>query len=411
MKDSTQRRKDAKTQGTEGSFFLALKCLPLIAVLLFFGCATPQTKVALTGNIMVDGPKMIAEGPPKDKVLWQYRTAVAAMRQGNYSLAKQYLDDALLTLGGIYGNDPDAKKARGYFHAESKKTFIGEPYERSMAYFYRGVIYWMDGEPDNARACFRSAEFEDSDAENKAYAGDWVLFDYLDGLATTVLGGDGSDAFKRAQANCKGVNLPPYDPKANVLFLVEYGPGPTKFATGQYGQELRFRTVPSPVRSAELKVESLKLPIAPTDDVNFQATTRGGRVMDHILGNKAVFKSTTETVGNAALVGGLVTASASNNRTTQQVGLGVALVGLASKLISSAATPEADVRSWDNLPQFLSFAAVSLPVGRHTATVEFLGGDGKPIANLTKTINLNVTTTERDKVVFVSDCSTTPQNL
>ena len=62
-----------------------------------------------------------------------------------------------------------------------KKTFIGEPYERSMAYFYRGVIYWMDGELDNARACFKSAEFEDSDAENEEYTGDWVLPDYLDG--------------------------------------------------------------------------------------------------------------------------------------------------------------------------------------------------------------------------------------
>jgi hypothetical protein len=384
----------------------------LLVVSLYSGCATtPQPHVALTGNILVDGPKMIAEGPPKDKVLWEYRTAAAAMRVGDYPLAKRYLDDALLTLGGIYGNDPDAKKARSYFHAESKKTFIGEPYERSMAYFYRGVIYWMDGELDNARACFKSAEFEDSDAENKTYAGDWVLFDYLDGLATTMLGGDGSDAYKRAQANCKGVKLPPYNPKENVLFLLEYGPGPVKFRTGQYGEELRFRTVPSPVRSAELQIESLKLPIAPTDDVNFQATTRGGRVMDHILGNKAVFKSTTETAGNVALIGGLATAAASDNRTAKNVGLGIALAGLVTKLVSSATTPEADIRSWDNLPQFLSFACVSVPVGRHTATIEFLGGDGKPIANLTKTINLNVTTTDRDKVVFVSDTSTTPQTL
>ena len=115
----------------------------------------------------------------------------------------------------------------------------------------------MDGEPDNARACFRSAEFEDSDAESHQYAGDWVLPEYLDGLATTKLGGDGSDAFKRAQANARGVNLPPYNPKANALFFIEFGPGPTKFATGQYQEELRFYTAPSPVTSAELKVGCL----------------------------------------------------------------------------------------------------------------------------------------------------------
>src|ERR1039457_3750538 len=242
---------------------------------------------------------------------------------GGSDLAKQNLDDALLTLGGIYGKDADAKKARGYFHGEARKTFIGEPYERSMAYIYRGILYWMDGEPDNARACFRSAEFEDSDTQNHEYAGDWVLPEYLDGVATTKLHGDGSDAFKRAQAVAKGVNLPPYRPEANALFFIEFGPGPIKFASGEYGVELRFITTPSPVGSAVLKVDALGIPIAPTDDVGFQATTRGGRVMDHILGNKAVFKTATDVAGNVGLIGGLATAAASRDRTTQEVGLGI----------------------------------------------------------------------------------------
>lgn len=269
--------------------------LLLAVALALAGCATTKPSVPLTGDIMVDAPNEIAHGPPRDRVLWEYRLAAAAMWQGQFNLAKQNLDDALLTLGGIYGKDPNAKKARSYFHAEASKTFIGEPYERSMAYIYRGIIYWMDGELDNARACFRSAEFEDSDAENHQYDGDWVLPEYLDGLATTKLDGDGSDAFKRAQAVARGVKLPPYRPNANALFFIEFGPGPTKYATGRYREELRFRVPPSPVTSAELSVDSLQIPIAPTDDVGFQATTRGGRVMDHILGNKAVFKSATDT--------------------------------------------------------------------------------------------------------------------
>ena len=87
-----------------------------------------------------------------------------------------------------------AKKARGTFHRESEKVFRGEPYERVMAYFYRGMIYWMEGELDNARACYRSGQLEDADTENKQYASDYVLLDYLDGYITTRLGGDGSDA-------------------------------------------------------------------------------------------------------------------------------------------------------------------------------------------------------------------------
>jgi hypothetical protein len=385
----------------------------LLAVCLTLaGCATTKKPtVALTGDLMVDAPNAIANGPPRDRVLWQYRLAAAAMRQGKYDEAKQNLDDALLTLGGIYGKDADAKKARGYFHAEAKKTFIGEPYERSMAYIYRGIIYWMDGEPDNARACFRSAEFEDGDAEQHEYAGDWVMPEYLDGLITAKLGGDGADAFKRAQADAKGVKLPPYNLKANAIFFIEFGPGPTKYATGQYNQELRIRTVPSPVTSAELKVDALQIPIAPTDDVDFQATTRGGRVMDHILGNKAVFKSATDTAGNVALIGGLTTAAVSNNRTAREVGLGIALAGLVSKVVSAATVPAADIRSWENLPRYLSFVNVPLPLGQHVATVQFLDGSGRVVPYLTKTITVNITTTDRDKVVFVSDTSITPQTL
>jgi tetratricopeptide (TPR) repeat protein len=384
-----------------------------ILLLLTVGCAaTRQPQIPLTGDITVDGPKMIAEGPPRDKVLWQYRSAAAAMRRGDFATARMLLDDALLTLGGIYGKDSEARKSRSLFVRESRKTFIGEPYERSMAYFYRGVIYWMDGERDNARACFRSAEFEDSDAQNKAYAGDWVLLDYLDGLATKKLSGDGSDAFKRAKANAKNINLPEYNPAANVLFIVEFGPGPMKYSTGEYRQELRIRERKSPLVAAQLKVGKLTLPIAPTDDVNFQATTRGGRVMDHVLGNKAEFKSATDAAGDVGLIGGAILAAGGqgSKSAADEVGLGLLLAGLVSKALSASATPEADTRAWDNLPQFISYATMSLPAGQHEVVVEFLEPGDKVVASLTKKITVNIADTSRDKVVFVSDSSTTPQS-
>ncbi len=390
----------------------ALKSFPLLALIFFSGCATtPQHHIAMTGDIMVDGPKMIAEGQPRDKVLWQYRTAAAAMRQGRFDVARPLLDDALLTLGGIYGKDADARKARGYFHAEAKKTFIGEPYERAMAYFYRGILYWMDGEPDNARACFRSAEFEDSDAEDKKYAGDWVLPDYLDGLATAKLAGDGSDALKRARANVKNITLPDYNTKANVLVFVEFGPGPLKYGGGQYGEQLKFRTRSSSIVAARIQTGSVNLAIAPTDDVNFQATTRGGRVMDHVLGNKAVFKSGTDAFGDAAILSGAILASGPKRRhdASDEIGAGLMLAGVLSKIFSAATTPEADTRTWDNLPQFISCATLTLPPGQHEMTVEFLEPGDKVVAKLTKQITVNIANTDRDKVVFVSDSSTTPQ--
>jgi hypothetical protein len=366
------------------------------------GCATNRGSSSpprITGDALLDGKSMVNSVPAKDRVLWQCRTAATAMRRGEFEEAKRLLDDALLTIGSLSVDDKSARKARGYFSEESKKTFRGEPYERVMAYYYRGILYWMDGEPDNARACFRNAQIHDADAENKTYAADYVLLDYLDGLATAKLAGDGSDALKRATAVSRFGNPPPYDRDANLLLFVEFGQGPTKYATGEYREQLRFLPGRSAVQSVVIKVENKTIALRPYDDMTYQATTRGGRVMDHILANQAVFKNATDAAGNIGLIGGLAVAS---HRDTREIGLGIAAAGLVSKLVSAATTPAADTRAWDNLPNYLSFAAVSLPHGEHVATVEFLDQSGRPLAKLTKKITINVPE-DRDAVVFISD--------
>jgi hypothetical protein len=374
----------------------------LLALLVLCGCETPNARSTWprTGDPLLDGRTAIAQGPPRDRVVWQYRTAAVALRRGVFAQAKELLDDALLTLGGIPASDKSARQARSLFHGEARKTFRGEPYERVMAYYYRGILYWMDGEPDNARACFRSSQLADSDTEKREYAADYVLLDYLDGLATVKLAGDGSDALARARKSARLAQPPAYDPQANLLVFAEFGSGPTKYATGSYHEQLRFRPGHSRSQAAVLRVGNTVARLEPYDDLSFQATTRGGRVMDHILGNKAVFKATTSTVGDAALIGGLALATHSE---TQEAGLGLAAAGLLSKLISAATTPAADTRCWDNLPQYLSFAALRLPPGRHTATVEFLDDRGSPIASSTKTISFDLSDTQRDAVIFVSD--------
>ena len=329
-------------------------------------------------------------------------------------MSRQYLDDALTRLGGVYGPDKSAQRARSYFHEEHEKNFIGEPYERVMAYYYRGILYWMDGEPDNARACFRSGELEDSSSEGEQYTADYVLLDYLDGLATTKLGDDGSDAFARSQKETHFAKPPPYDLKANVLFFVEFGPAPQKYAAGQYGDELHFIVRQSRAYSAVIRVEDQTVTVGPYDDLGFQATTRGGRVMDHVLAGKAVFKTSTAIAGNIATGVGLETAiigANSRNDVATGVGLGVAAAGLITQAVSASVTPRADTRTWDNLPRYLSFAALPLPPGPHTATVEFLDQAGQSLTNLTKTFTIDVPADNHDKVVFVSDRSTTPQSL
>ncbi|MEQ2009248.1 MAG: hypothetical protein ABMA26_20900 [Limisphaerales bacterium] len=369
-----------------------------LALLFATGCATHSEGSASNAASTTGSAP---QAPRRDQVLWSYRNAALAMRAGRFDQAKTELDDAIARLGGILGPNKDAASARRLFNEEAKKMFIGEPYERVMAYFYRGILYWMDGEPDNARACFRTGQLLDSDAENKAYAGDWALLDYLDGLASVKLAADGSDAFARAQSHTRSTPLPPYAPRANVLFFVEFGNGPLKYATGQFREQLRFREGNSSVKSAAIKVAGQALPAPAYDDLYFQATTRGGRVMDHILAGKAQFKAGSDAVGDVAIISGAVLASHQKQRSNaDEIGAGLLLFGLASKLISGATNPTADTRCWENLPGHLSFAATELPPGQHTATVEFLNAAGTPHRVKTATFTVQP---GRDTVVFLSD--------
>ncbi len=371
------------------------------------------------------GDPRFAGVPERDRVLAEYRLAAGAMRAGDFEEAKKQLDDALLRIGGlISGPDDAAKRSRGLFTAEREKTFIGEPYERVMAFYYRGLLYWRDGQPDNARACFRSAEFIDGDAEDKTYQSDYVLLDYLDGLATTKLAGDGSDARSRAEKVAKHP-LPAYDLESNVLCFVEFGAGPRKVAAGQYGEQLKFQFSASRVRSASLSVAEQNLYFTPWDNLNFQALTRGGRVMDHVLGNKAVFKRNADVAGDLALAGSAIAADnvykekkkvvtdergrkhvvteVEKDQGNENLAIGLGLLGLGSKIFSAATETRADTRTWDNLPQYLSFAALRLPPGEHPALLQFFDADGRAIEDLTRRVAITVTDPAKDTVIFLSE--------
>lgn len=397
------------------------------ALLMFAGCETVPERppIHYTGDPVVDGQAELTAAPVKDRVLWDYRIAAAALRTGRFDEAKARLDDAITRMGGLITNDESAKKARSLFGAESEKIFIGEPYERVMAYYYRGLLYWRDGEPDNARACFRSGQFIDSDAELDAHKADYVLLDYLDGLVSTKLAGDGSDALERAQKHTK-LALQPYDPSANVLCFVEFGHGPRKYAAGEYGEQLRFHVEQSKAQSAVLTVAGQEVKFLPWDNLNFQATTRGGRVMDYILGNKAVFKQTANTVGDVALAGSAIAANniykekprtenSNGKRDDKQppeyekdqgaenTAIALGVIGLVSKMTAAATTPRADTRMWDNLPQYLSFASLRLPPGTYAGRLEFLDAGGRLLPGAGRTLTVTVGDPARDTVLFLSE--------
>lgn len=395
----------------------------LSAAVLLAGCATGVVPAQRSGadasgsrttRGLTAADRRVQSIAERDRVLFNYRTAALALRNGDYDLAKEKLDDAIVRIGGIITNDAEAARARSLFTAESNKPFIGEPYERVMAYYYRGILYWRDGQPDNARACFRSGQVIDSDPGQQGYDADYVLLDYLDGLASAKLNTDGGDAFRRAQQRLGEQRaLPPYVEDANVLVFAEFGYGPRKYAAGEYGQQLRFYIDDSPTHSARLVLEGGKLivPLPGYDDLGHQATTRGNRVMDHILGNKAFFKSSTSVAGDVALAGAIIANDQARRRERQgkdgddanYAAVGLGLLGMIGKVASAATQTQADTRQWDNLPQRLSFAAVKLPAGEHRGRLEFLDRTGTVLERRSQPVTLSVTPDGRDTVVFLSE--------
>jgi tetratricopeptide (TPR) repeat protein len=377
------------------------------------GAGTRSTAPLGVAPTPTEADRRVPALPERDRVLFDYRWAATAMRAGNYEEAKARLDDAIARIGGIITNDAEAARARGLFSAERTKPFIGEPYERVMAYYYRGILYWRDAQPDNARACFRSGQVIDSDPEHENYDADYVLLDYLDGLASAKLNADGSDAWARAQARAgERFALPPYNPAANVLIFAEYGYGPRKYAAGEHGEMLRFHAEDSPTRSARLVLEGGRkiVPLPAYDDLGYQATTRGGRVMDHILGNKAQFKSGANVAGDVALAGAVIANDQARRRERQGkdgddanlTALGLGILGVIGKVASAATQTEADTRQWNNLPQRLSFAAIALPPGEHRGRLEFLDREGNVLEQRTQNVTLAVGP-ERDTVLFLSE--------
>ncbi len=120
----------------------------------------------------------------RNAVLNFNRVGLAAMQTGRYDLAERAFDAALIRIEQIYSNDPQARKAKSKFAAESVKDFKGEPYERAMAYYYRGLLFLRTGDFENARASFIAGEYQDTVAEKEEYSSDFDSLVFLAGWAS-----------------------------------------------------------------------------------------------------------------------------------------------------------------------------------------------------------------------------------
>jgi hypothetical protein len=220
---------------------------------------------------------------------------------GRLDLAGEAFDQALAGIEAVYADNPQAEKARSVWNRESVKDFKGEPHERAMAYYYRGLVHLMTGDLDNARASFKGAMLQDSFAESERHRADFAIAAFMEGW-TNRCGGTAVQAlapenFQEAQT-ARGTLTPP-DAADRVLVVMEAGAGPTKEGVGPYRERLAYREQRGPRQGYRVRIGQQERPARLAEDLFFQAITRGGREMDKILAVKADTKQATEAVAPA----------------------------------------------------------------------------------------------------------------
>lgn len=375
------------------------------------GCATFQDhekKIAVKPEVMnsflADKPeptkrlyRNVLEQGERNLVLNHMRAGLAAMEVGDLPVAERSFDVVTGRIETIYANDPKADEARSNFIKENIKDFKGEAYERAMAFYYRGLLYLMKGDYGNAQAAFGDGILQDTYAESEKYAQDFATLAYLRGWAYRCQGSaTGAEmSFREAARLHKQQFAQKHPPLGvadaalvaptngdNVLLVGETGAAPRKMAAGQYRERLTYLRGPwQPPARVVFHVDSANVVAPASEDVFWQAETRGGRPVDYIMDGKASFKGTTDTVGNAMLAAGVATATYAgytNDRNAAIAGGILVLGGLIAKGISNATRPDADLRQWDNLPEHIHLTTVKLDPAADHLKVSFLDANGNP---------------------------------
>lgn len=361
---------------------IARLCFPLC--ITAFAAALAMVGPATASSLAAAEAALVAS-EPKDRTLFRLQAGVQALREAKRERAQQHFDEALASIESVFSNTEGAAKARSLWYEEGSKDFKGEPYERAMAYYYRGLLYLTDADYENARASFRTGLMQSSFAEEQQYRSGFATMMFLEGWANQLL--------KDSQAEEAYAEAAKYRPElerpasgANALVIVELAGSPRKVGDGVGNHEIVYRKARrTPEVRAELRVADRPLPtLFPMEDLFHQATHRGPRAIDRIIDGKVSFRDVTGTVGNAlgtlASEGAVLNAGLGGSA-GRALG-GVAAVGVIVSLVSINVKPRADVRYWANLPERLHLTTTRLDgAGEGEIAVALFDEAGRPVAS------------------------------
>ena len=355
-----------------------LPCALSLAALLSGGCATSArqgVREYYSGDR--EGARRIYQArmteEPQSRTLYVLRLGTLELDEANLDAAREDFIEAAERMESFEATG-EAKAIAG---TESSKEYKGDPYELMMAWWYLGLADYMHGDFNKALPSFRSAAFAKGGVKEEQYMNYAPAVFLMMARTYQAMGdrGKAEEEYKEAKdvgrVPLEGVIEQLRSADNNLLVVVGLGEGPYKYGAGEYDRLAKIGRRDYSEKYADVYVDGQSVGRAETvDDMYFQASTRGGRAIDGVLAGKAVFKGASEVGAEVALA----TAATAKSKRTQENAL---IVGVALLATSLATRPEADLRSWETLPDKIQMMAAKVPAGRHRVTIRFAGGGAK----------------------------------
>jgi tetratricopeptide (TPR) repeat protein len=313
-------------------------------------------------------------------------------RLGSVCLADYHLDEAETAFLNAYevmnsvGVNNGGRSLGATLVDEKIKVWKGEPFERAMASFYLGSIYYMRQDYNNARGAFENALFKlrdygeskDKDDKYKEVENDFALAYVMLGRCWQQLGREDlarANFVRAAQLRQYLEPLANYDleAKSNVVIIADHGSGP-QVQTNFDGAIIGYGPSPAaagPIPTPLIYVDGQAYPLRgtgrPTVDLLALAQDRRWQSIDTIRTIKSGVGTGLLAAGGVEGVRGAFEHGSAQRR---DLIAGAALAGAGLLL---KATSQADTRHWEMLPRSVFVLPLQLPPGKHDITVDFPG--------------------------------------
>ncbi|HEY8666583.1 MAG TPA: hypothetical protein VIL86_07965, partial [Tepidisphaeraceae bacterium] len=197
----------------------------------------------------------LAEKTDENFVLNNCRLGSAALARYDLDTAEKAFLNAYEVINSVGVND-GGRGLGAVVVTESIKVWKGEPFERAMANFYLGVVYYMKHDYGNARAAFENALFKLRDygsgketeeryeeVENNFPLGLIMLGKCWQRLGRDDLAKQFFDRVSKTSPQLGDIVDLGRNAQSNVLLLVDFGYGPQKIRTSD-GDIVGFGPLP-----------------------------------------------------------------------------------------------------------------------------------------------------------------------